>query len=62
MREKHDHFVIPALGQLDIEAITRTDIESRLLAPILARGAHEQARRGGSWAKRSGWNRTASLR
>ncbi len=45
MREKLDHFVIPALGQLDIEGITRTDIESRLLAPILARGAHEQARR-----------------
>ena len=45
MREKLDHFVIPALGQLDIEAITRSDIETRLLAPILARGAHEQARR-----------------
>jgi integrase len=45
MREKLDHFVIPALGQFDIEGITRTDIETRLLAPILARGAHEQARR-----------------
>ena len=45
MREKLDHFVIPALGQLDIDAITRSDIETRLLAPILARGAHEQARR-----------------
>lgn len=45
MREKLDHFVIPALGQLEIEAITRSDIETRLLAPILARGAHEQARR-----------------
>lgn len=43
MREKLDHFVIPALGQLDIEAITRSDIETRLLAPILARGAYEQA-------------------
>ncbi len=29
-----DHFVIPALGQLEIEAITRGDIETRLLAPI----------------------------
>ena len=45
MREKLDHFVIPALGQLDIEAISRNDIETQLLAPILARGAHEQARR-----------------
>ena len=45
MREKLNHFVIPALGQLDIDAITRSDIETRLLAPILARGAHEQARR-----------------
>jgi len=45
MREKLDHFVIPALGQLDIEAITRSDIETQLLAPILARGANEQARR-----------------
>ena len=45
MREKLDHFVIPALGQLEIEAITRSDIETRLLAPILARGANEQARR-----------------
>jgi integrase len=45
MREKLDHFVIPALGQLEIEAISRSDIETRLLAPILARGAHEQARR-----------------
>jgi len=45
MREKLDHFVIPALGQLEIEAITRSDIETRLLAPILARSAHEQARR-----------------
>jgi len=45
MREKLDHFVIPALGQLDIEAITRSDIEIQLLAPILARGANEQARR-----------------
>ena len=45
MREKLDHFVIPALGQLAIEAITRSDIETRLLAPIVARGAHEQARR-----------------
>jgi integrase len=45
MREKLDHFVLPALGQLDIEAITRSDIETRLLAPILARGANEQARR-----------------
>ena len=45
MREKLDHFVIPALGQLDIEAITRSDIETLLLAPILARGANEQARR-----------------
>ena len=39
MREKLDHFVIPILGQLDIETITRSDIETRLLAPILARGA-----------------------
>ena len=45
MREKLDHFVIPALGQLDIEAITRNDIETQLLAPILARGPNEQARR-----------------
>jgi hypothetical protein len=45
MRETLDHFVIPALGQLDREGITRSDIETRLLAPLLARGAHEQARR-----------------
>ena len=52
MREKLDHFVIPALGQLDIEAITRSDIETRLLAPILARGANEQARRCNDVARR----------
>jgi integrase len=52
MREKLDHFVLPALGQLDIEAITRTDIETRLLAPILARGANEQARRCNDVARR----------
>ncbi|MFM8275401.1 MAG: tyrosine-type recombinase/integrase, partial [Cyanobium sp.] len=40
MREKLDHFVIPALGQLEIQAISRSDIETRLLAPILARGAN----------------------
>jgi integrase len=52
MREKLDHFVLPALGQLDIEAITRSDIETRLLAPILARGANEQARRCNDVARR----------
>jgi hypothetical protein len=47
MREKLDHFVIPALGQLEIEAITRSEatLKTHLLAPILTRGAHEQARR-----------------
>jgi hypothetical protein len=44
-REKLDHFVNSVRGQLDIEAITRSDIETRLLAPILARGAHGQVRR-----------------
>jgi hypothetical protein len=43
MRKKLDHFVIPALGQLDIEAISRSDIETHLLTFIVARGAHEQA-------------------
>jgi integrase len=52
MREKLDHFVIPALGQLDIEGISRSDIETRLLAPILARGANEQARRCNDVARR----------
>ena len=52
MREKLDHFVLPALGQLDIEGISRSDIETRLLAPILARGANEQARRCNDVARR----------
>ena len=52
MREKLDHFVIPALGQLDIEAISRSDIEIRLVAPILARDAHEQACRCKDVARR----------
>ena len=47
MREKLDRFVIPALGQLDIEAITRSDIETQLLAPILARGARQRCQRTG---------------
>ena len=52
MREKLDHFVLPALGQLDIESLTRSDIETRLIAPIVARGAHEQARRCNDVARR----------
>ena len=45
MREKLDHFVVPALGQVAIGVLGRTEIEDRLLAPIVARGANEQARR-----------------
>ena len=45
MREKLDHFVLPALGQVAIGVLGRTEIEDRLLAPIVARGANEQARR-----------------
>ena len=45
MREKLDHFVLPALGEVAIGVLGRTDIEDRLLAPIVARGANEQARR-----------------
>ena len=45
MREKLDHFVVPALGEVAIGVLGRTDIEDRLLAPIVARGANEQARR-----------------
>lgn len=45
MREKLDHFVLPALAEVAIGALGRTDIEDRLLAPIVARGANEQARR-----------------
>ena len=52
MREKLDHFVLPALGQLAIESLTRSDIETRLIAPIVARGAHEQARRCNDVARR----------
>ena len=45
MREKLDHFVLPALGEVAIGLLGRTEIEDRLLAPIVARGANEQARR-----------------
>jgi len=45
MREKLDHFVLPALGEVAIGVLGRTEIEDRLLAPIVARGANEQARR-----------------
>lgn len=43
MREKLDHFVLPALGEVAIGVLGRTDLEDRLLAPIVARGANEQA-------------------
>ncbi|MFM7267127.1 MAG: tyrosine-type recombinase/integrase [Cyanobium sp.] len=45
MREKLDHFVLPALGDVPIGVLGRAHIEDRLLAPIVARGANEQARR-----------------
>lgn len=45
MREKLDNFVLPALGDAAIGALSRGQIEDRLLAPIVARGANEQARR-----------------
>ncbi|MFN9630086.1 MAG: tyrosine-type recombinase/integrase, partial [Cyanobacteriota bacterium] len=45
MREKLDNFVLPALGDVAIGVLGRAEIEDRLLAPIVARGANEQARR-----------------
>jgi integrase len=45
MREKLDNFVLPALGDVAIGVLGRMEIEDRLLAPIVARGANEQARR-----------------
>ena len=41
MREKLDHFVLPALGEVAIGVLGRTEIEGRLLAPIVAGGANE---------------------
>ena len=45
MREKLDNFVLPALGEVAIGLLGRAEIEDLLLAPIVARGANEQARR-----------------
>ena len=45
MREKLDNFILPVLGEMAVDSVSRADIEQRLLAPIVARGANEQARR-----------------
>jgi hypothetical protein len=45
MREKLDNFVLTALGDVAVGVLGRAEIEDRLLAPIVARGANGQARR-----------------
>ncbi len=44
MLEKLDNVVLPALGEVAIGVQGRAEIEDRLLAPIVARGANEQTR------------------